>query len=140
MKIMKKTLLAAGVAGLMAVPFSSAHAWWGGGPGYGGSDWGPFDGDGWGDLEIEQFACDQPVNYVRNRRDCNDTLPSVNPDGVEVCNERDDDCDGSIDEELGCEKDPAGAVVNEEGCGGCQSGERASAWLPWVVTDWLARR
>ena len=56
MKIMKKTLLAAGVAGLMAVPFSSAHAWWGGGPwgGYpGSSSWmDDFFGDGFGDFNM----------------------------------------------------------------------------------------
>jgi hypothetical protein len=41
MKILKKSLLAASVAGLLAVPFSSANAWWGGGPGGYGNEWGP---------------------------------------------------------------------------------------------------
>ena len=34
----KKTLTAAFIAGLASLPMQSAQAWWGGGPGYGGSD------------------------------------------------------------------------------------------------------
>jgi len=30
--------------------------------------------------------------------DCDDTRASVNPNGTEVCNGLDDDCDGSVDE------------------------------------------
>ena len=43
MKTLKKTALAAAIAGMAALPLSSAQAWWGG-P---GSGWG--SGDGWGD-------------------------------------------------------------------------------------------
>ena len=98
------------------------------------------DGDGWGDLAIEQYACEQPMNYVRNRRDCNDTLPGVNPDGLETCNERDDDCDGQIDEELQCEAEAGEGVVNQEGCGGCQSSSGAAGWLSLMLGGLLARR
>ena len=71
--------------------------------------------------------------------DCDDQDPSVNPDVLEVCNGKDDDCDGEIDEdaavdvatwyadsdgdgfgdsstsEEGCEA-PLGYVDNDEDC------------------------
>ena len=35
--------------------------------------------------------------------DCDDSVPSVNPTGTEICNGVDDDCDFSVDEGLdGC--------------------------------------
>jgi hypothetical protein len=52
MKLVKTTIAATFIAGLTALPMTSANAWWGGGPwdrgGYDdwGSDWGPFDSDG----------------------------------------------------------------------------------------------
>ncbi|NIR41364.1 MAG: hypothetical protein GWN73_38270, partial [Actinobacteria bacterium] len=32
-------------------------------------------------------------------RDCDDSRASTSPEGAEVCNGRDDDCDGDVDEE-----------------------------------------
>lgn len=57
MNKLTKTLCAAAVAGLVAIPFSTAHAWGGWGPMGGnnwGNDWGPFDGsgDGSGDFDM----------------------------------------------------------------------------------------
>ncbi len=37
--------------------------------------------------------------------DCDDTDPDVNPGAAEVCNEKDDDCDGYTDEDLFCGED-----------------------------------
>ncbi len=56
------------------------------------------DNDGYGDPFSIGFTCSAPANYVSNNDDCNDTDINVNPLGTEICNEIDDNCDGSIDE------------------------------------------
>ena len=56
------------------------------------------DGDGWGDASLVTEACLVPTGYAEVPGDCNDLEPSINPDGVEVCNGLDDDCDSDIDE------------------------------------------
>ena len=56
------------------------------------------DADGYGDETSTTQACDQPSGYVSGIGDCDDSDPAVNPDGTEVCNEADDDCDGTVDE------------------------------------------
>ena len=35
--------------------------------------------------------------------DCNDDDATVNPDGTEVCDDEDNDCNGEIDELLECD-------------------------------------
>jgi hypothetical protein len=42
--------------------------------------------------------CEAPSGYTDDDTDCDVPDADVNPDAVEVCNEIDDDCDGSIDE------------------------------------------
>ena len=63
------------------------------------------DGDGFGDgdfvVEPPIFACAAPENRVSNNFDCDDTNPQVNPDVVETCNDTDDNCDGTVDENAG---------------------------------------
>ena len=57
------------------------------------------DGDGFGDPEAELVTCQDTVpGYVSNAGDCNDTAVLVNPDGVEVCDTIDNNCDGEADE------------------------------------------
>jgi hypothetical protein len=57
------------------------------------------DGDNYGDAASPILACDQPADTTLNNTDCNDGDSTINPDGVEVCNQLDDDCDQRIDEE-----------------------------------------
>ncbi len=57
------------------------------------------DADGYGDPDAPTQACTQPAGHVPDDTDCDDTLTSVNPGAIEVCNDIDDDCDGEIDED-----------------------------------------
>ena len=53
------------------------------------------DADGYGDEAVED--CEQPDGTVEISGDCNDDDASVNPAAKEICNGKDDDCDGSGD-------------------------------------------
>ena len=57
------------------------------------------DGDGFGDAGSATAACSVPTGYVADDSDCDDARSSVNPDEDELCNGRDDDCDGDTDED-----------------------------------------
>ena len=58
-----------------------------------------YDGDGYGNPDWTLSDCDQPTGYVADGQDCDDTDASVSPEGEELCNDADDDCDGSVDED-----------------------------------------
>ncbi len=54
------------------------------------------DGDGYGDSDSSQIACDQPSSTTTDASDCDDEDTHVNPDEAEVCMDGvDNDCDGS---------------------------------------------
>ncbi len=61
------------------------------------------DGDGYGREDSWIAACGPDENYVEVFGDCADSDPARNPEADEVCNGKDDDCDGEVDEgvELG---------------------------------------
>jgi hypothetical protein len=58
------------------------------------------DGDGYGNFGVSQESCSQPSGYVDNDFDCDDTNVDISPDGTEICNGVDDDCDTQVDEGL----------------------------------------
>ncbi|MCA9715301.1 MAG: VCBS repeat-containing protein [Myxococcales bacterium] len=62
--------------------------------------WPDADGDGYGDDDVAPSGfCEPPgAGWVPNGDDCEDAEPDANPDGTEVCNGIDDDCDGATDE------------------------------------------
>jgi len=57
------------------------------------------DADGFGDAAVSAAACAAPSGYVEDNTDCDDTNVEISPDGTEVCNDADDDCDTEIDED-----------------------------------------
>jgi hypothetical protein len=119
------------------------------------------DEDGYGgllDLPFPQVAIDQaglsnpfqacvrpvkpeslssyPGNFVGNVDDCDDSDALVNPDGVEVCNRYDDDCDNLIDD-TDPDLDPAEKVTfwaDEDGDGaGDASAPVEACFQPWFT-------
>lgn len=55
------------------------------------------DGDNYGTSATSISACDRSSGYVSNDDDCDDSDVAISPDGSEVCNDEDDDCDGLVD-------------------------------------------
>ena len=55
------------------------------------------DGDGYGGESTDSRACDAPAGQVAAGADCDDGDSTSNPGAEEVCNGRDDDCDGLVD-------------------------------------------
>ena len=58
------------------------------------------DGDGHGAAAPSITACEAPTNFVSSSDDCDDAEPAASPSEVEVCDEIDNNCDGSVDEGL----------------------------------------
>jgi len=57
------------------------------------------DGDGYGLEETTTVACYQPSLFSAEYGDCDDDEATVFPGADETCNDVDDDCDGSADED-----------------------------------------
>jgi hypothetical protein len=62
--------------------------------------YGDTDGDGFGLATMVLAACSPPEGYVADDRDCDDTCRECYPLRDEICDERDNDCDGEVDEGL----------------------------------------
>ncbi|GEM_PF-5923297 len=59
------------------------------------------DGDGYGHHDITTVPyCTAPVGFVENNSDCDDSDPSIHPGAKEICNDKDDNCNGEADEEI----------------------------------------
>jgi hypothetical protein len=68
------------------------------------------DGDTFGDEDLEILACNQPPGFVADDRDCDDADRFVNPNGNEVCDGVDNDCDRAVDDQ-DPSVDPASALT-----------------------------
>jgi hypothetical protein len=56
------------------------------------------DGDGYGDDKTERQACDEGVGTTDVGGDCDDADSSINPDALELCDDKiDSNCDGEPD-------------------------------------------
>jgi hypothetical protein len=58
------------------------------------------DSDSYGNPLSTATACSAPANYVANGDDCDDGDDEISPARTEVCDSKDNDCDGGIDEAL----------------------------------------
>lgn len=56
------------------------------------------DGDGFGNPLVTVEACFLPPGYVFNNRDCDDGNISIHPGAPELCDGRDNDCNGIVDD------------------------------------------
>ena len=57
-----------------------------------------FDNDNFGDINQSMSAVTQPPGYVSDNTDCDDTDNTVFPGATELCDGKDNNCDGNIDE------------------------------------------
>jgi hypothetical protein len=73
------------------------------------------DGDDHGAAGSEvETACLPPDGHVESDGDCDDHAATVHPGAVELCNGRDDDCDGMTDE--GCPGVGDGEAPSQSSC------------------------
>ena len=61
--------------------------------------YGDVDGDGFTGEALTQVSCEIPAGYTASPTDCDDGNSAINPDAVEYCNDIDDNCNGSVDED-----------------------------------------
>ncbi|MBX7107749.1 MAG: sulfatase-like hydrolase/transferase [Chitinophagales bacterium] len=58
------------------------------------------DGDTYGNFDIRKDSVAQPIGYVTDTTDCNDSNAQIHPGAAENCNGLDDNCNGLVDEGL----------------------------------------
>ena len=59
------------------------------------------DGDGFGNPNVMLETCDVPAGYVTDNSDCDDANMDINPLAIEICDNLDNNCEGTIDEGVG---------------------------------------
>jgi len=57
------------------------------------------DGDGFGNALVTYAACASPTGYVADNTDCDDNDSGVHPGAAEICDGKDNDCLGDVDED-----------------------------------------
>lgn len=83
------------------------------------------DDDGFGDPDAEIRACSLPEGASVDDSDCDDTEASINPDGTELCDEVDNDCDNEIDEDDAEDAPTWYSDLDGDGFGGARLSQRA---------------
>ena len=83
------------------------------------------DGDGYGDAEVTELACEAPSGFVEDATDCDDAVAGVNPEVEEVCDGIDNDCNTLVDESSAVDALSWYADQDGDGFGDPGSGELA---------------
>ncbi len=78
------------------------------------------DGDGYGDPNVFDRALSQPEGWVLDTSDCDDNDATINPDGTDVCNNSDDDCNGQVDDNADASCDD-GVTCTQDACDGARN-------------------
>ena len=74
-----------------------------------------YDQDGFGDPNVPYFGCTQPQFHTTNDSDCNDNSNLAFPNASEICDNIDNNCDGSVDELFLTN----GVYADIDNCGSC---------------------
>jgi len=94
------------------------------------------DGDGYGDASLEQVACLAPGGaYLGDATDCDDTDAGNFPGADERCDGVDNNCDGTIDEDLSVDAVTFFADTDGDGYGDAASTVAACAAPSGFVED-----
>ncbi len=72
------------------------------------------DGDGYGDPLTVTPSCEAPAGAVADGTDCDDTDGDVHPGAPEVCDGKDDNCDGESDTDRAWYRDADGDGYGDE--------------------------
>jgi len=92
------------------------------------------DGDGYGDEDaVGMQSCSDRAGYVDNNTDCDDSSTLARPEAVfDFADKRDNDCDGTTDEDVGAETYTHDSDIQDiwdDSCGGCHLGTSTSGGL-----------
>ncbi|MFH1767396.1 MAG: putative metal-binding motif-containing protein [Patescibacteria group bacterium] len=90
------------------------------------------DADGYGNLSNKVWECQKPAGYVESSTDCDDTNHASHPGAAEICDNEDNDCDGSVDEGL---KRYLYRDADVDGYGNVNVKTFTCAWPAGYVTD-----
>jgi len=95
------------------------------------------DGDGYGDLNITLVQCSQPTDHVLDDTDCDDDNSDVNPGAAEVCDDIDNNCDGTADEDTATDALDWYSDLDGDGFGDGDAGATSTACegATGLVTD-----
>ena len=91
------------------------------------------DGDGYGS-GVEVPLCSLVTGYAENDTDCDDSNAASYPGGVEICDGRDNNCNGAIDDGAG-DLDWFYADLDSDGFGNPDAGIQACAAPAGFVTN-----
>jgi hypothetical protein len=96
------------------------------------------DGDLYGDEKSKVTACFPPPGTIATGLDCDDSDPTIHPGSDEVCDAKDNDCNGVADQfevecSLGCEPGPMPCKAGQ--WGSCLAAEPLSC-IDWETCKW----